>query len=148
MSEVIDKDLGWKNIRANFNKMNGRTIKAGVLEGAGSYAKGQTIAEVATYNEYGTRRIPSRPFLAIATDEHKGWNAEVKVSISNALTPKGSVSDSLNKIGKQMKTDIKNVIGDKGKLARNAPATIARKGHDLPLIDTGKLKDTIDYEVK
>ena len=36
----------------------------------------------------------------------------------------------------------------KGKLAPNAPSTIARKGHDKPLIDTGTLKASIDYEVK
>ena len=146
--KVIDKDLGWKHIRSNYNKMNGRTIKAGVLEGAGSYAKGQSLVDVATWNEYGTRRIPSRPWIAIATDEHKGWQSEVKSQMFVVMSPQGTVADSLGKIGKQMKTDIRNVMGDKGKLARNAPATIARKGHDLPLIDTGKLRDAIDYEVK
>lgn len=146
--EVIDKDLGWKEIVKKTQQLNGKVIKAGVLETAGSYAKGQSIAEVATYNEYGTRRIPSRPFIAIATDENKGWSAEVKTNIAKAMTPGSSLSDALESIGKRMKTDIRKVIGDKGKLARNAPATIARKGHDLPLIDTGKLKDTIDFEVK
>ena len=146
--KVIDNDLGWKQIRKNYNKMNGRTIKAGVLEGAGNYAKGQSLANVATWNEYGTRRIPSRPFIAIATDEHKGWQSEVKSQMFVVMSPQGNVRDSLGEIGKQMKTDIRNVMGDKGKLTENAPATIARKGHDLPLIDTGKLRDAIDFEVK
>ena len=145
---VIDNDLGWKKICQNALAINGKTIKAGVLKSAGSYAKGQSIAQVAMWNEYGTSKIPSRPFIAIATDEHKGWQSEVRVRMSDVLSPKGNVKESLNKIGTQMKTDVKNVIGDRGKLAPNAPSTIAKKGHNYPLIDTGKLLDAIDFEVK
>ena len=145
---VVDKDLGWKAICRNANKLHGRTIKAGVLEGAGSYSKGQSIAQVAMWNEYGTRKIPSRPFIAIATDEHNGWEGETKVNVASILSPHGDVNKSLDRIGEQMKIDVRNVIGDRGKLAENAPATIARKGHNFPLIDTGELKKTISYEVK
>jgi len=148
MAEVIDVDLGWKQICQNFRAMNGKEIKAGALETAGNEKNGASIADVATWNEYGTRHIPSRPFIAIATDEHKGWQSEVKVRMFDVMSPQGNISESLDAIGKQMKTDIKNVIGDRGKLAPNAPATVARKGHNYPLIDTGTLLDSIDYEVK
>ena len=47
-----------------------------------------------------------------------------------------------------MKKDIKNLFGDRSKLRPNAPSTIAKKGFDAPLIDTGKLQEVIDYEVK
>ena len=145
---VVDKDLGWKAICRNANKLHGRIIKAGVLESAGNEKNGASVADVATWNEYGTSHIPSRPFIAIATDEHKGWQSEVKVRMLDVMSPEGSISESLDAIGKQMKTDIKNVIGDRGKLAPNAPSTVARKGHNYPLIDTGTLLDSIDYEVK
>lgn len=147
MADVIDRDLGWKDIMHGFRRLNGKTIKAGVLEGAGSEANGASIAEVATYNEYGTRRIPSRPFIAIATDESKGWQGEVKKQISG-FKSSADVDGALSSIGEQMKKDIKGVIGNKSKLARNASSTIARKGHDYPLIDTWKLFEAIDYEVK
>ena len=65
MMEVIDKDLGWKDIVKKSRQLNGKVIKAGVLEGAGSYKNGISIAEVATYNHYGTEHIPARPFIAI-----------------------------------------------------------------------------------
>jgi hypothetical protein len=147
MAEVIDRDLGWKDIMHCFRRLNGKTIKAGVLEGAGSEANGASIAEVATYNEYGTRRIPSRPFIAIATDESKGWQGEIKRQVGG-ITSSADVNGALNTIGEQMKKDIKNVIGDRSKLKPNAPSTIAKKGFDAPLIDTGKLQEAIDYEVK
>ena len=147
MAEVIDRDLGWKDIMHGFRRLNGKTIKAGVLEGAGNEANGASIAEVATYNEYGTRRIPSRPFIAIATDESKGWQSEVKKQVGG-ITSSADVNGALNTIGEQMKKDIKNVIGDRSKLKPNAPSTIAKKGFDAPLIDTGKLQEAIDFEVK
>ena len=54
MMEVIDKDLGWKDIVKKSRQLNGKVVKAGVLEGAGSYKNGVSVAEVATYNHYGS----------------------------------------------------------------------------------------------
>lgn len=102
---------------------------------------------MATWNEYGTSRIPSRPFIAIATDENKGWQSEVKKQVSR-INSSADVSGALNTIGKKMKEDIKSIIGDRGKLRPNALSTIAKKGFDAPLLDTGKLEEAIDYEVK
>ena len=145
---VIDKDLGWKKLCNGYLALNGKTIKAGVLKGAGSY-KGVSIAQVAKWNEYGTDngRIPSRPFIAIATDESRGWQSEVKTEIGS-ITSSADANRALKTIGKKMKEDIKKIIGDRSKLRPNAPSTIARKGFDAPLLDTGKLEESINYEVK
>ena len=147
MAEVIDRDLGWKDIVQGYRNLHGKTIKAGVLQSAGSEKNGVPISQVATWNEYGTSRIPSRPFIAIATDESKGWQGEVKMQVGG-ITSSADVNGVLNTIGEQMKKDIKNVIGDRSKLKPNAPSTIAKKGFDAPLIDTGKLQESIDFEVK
>ena len=143
---VIDKDLGWGKICDGYRALNRKTIKAGVLKSAGSYKK-VSISQVATWNEYGTSRIPSRPFIAIATDENKGWQSEVKKQVGR-IKSSADVNGALNTIGKKMKEDIKSIIGDRGKLRPNAPSTIAKKGFVAPLLDTGKLEEAIDYEVK
>ena len=145
---IIDKDLGWKKICDGYRALNGKVIKAGVLKGAGSY-KGVPIAQVAKWNEYGTKNghIPSRPFLAIATDESKGWPSDVKSQIGG-INSSADVNEALKTIGETMKKDIKNLFGDRSKLRPNAPSTIAKKGFDAPLIDTGKLQEVIDYEVE
>ena len=145
---VVDKDLGWKRIMNSIQALNGKEIKAGVLESAGNESNGQSIAQVAIWNEYGTKKIPSRPFVTIATDVSKGWMSKTETEISKIMSNRASVDGSLDAIGNKMKTDIQKVIGDKGKLAPNAPSTIRRKGHDKPLIDTGKLKEAINFEVK
>ena len=70
------------------------TIKAGVLQSAGSEKNGVPISQVATWNEYGTSRIPSRPFIAIATDESKGWQSEVKTEIGG-INSSADVNEAL-----------------------------------------------------
>ena len=147
--KVIDNDLGWKDIMGKCRKLNGRQIKAGVLEGAGTYKNGVSVAEVATYNHYGTEHIPARPFIAIATDENKGFQSEIAEEIGKMMdSPANSVNNALHSVGTVMKGKIKGVIGT-GKLKPNHPKTVKIKGHDMPLIGlTYKLMDSIDYEVK
>lgn len=156
MAEVIDRDLGWKRICQKVMFLDGRQVKAGVLETAGNEKNGVPIVKVAKWNEYGTpstsRRpwsVPARPFMAITFDEKRGWKTTVEGEImTNIVSPKGGVTAMLGAIGKQMKTDIKNNIGVVGKYKPLAPSTVARKGHNIPLMDSGALYDAIDYEVK
>lgn len=149
MMEVIDKDLGWKDIVKKSRQLNGKVIKAGVLEGAGTYKNGVSVAEVATYNHYGTEHIPARPFIAIATDENQGFKSVVAEEVGKMLdAPANGVDSGLRAIGVVMKGKIKSVIGT-GKLHPNHPKTVKIKGHSMPLIGlTFKLMDSIDYEVE
>lgn len=154
MSYVIDKDLGWKRIVRKMNFVNGKEIRAGVLPSAGTEANGIPIAQVAKWNEYGTPAtakrpwsVPARPFMSIACDENKGWKKESNEAIGNILGGAEVISE-LNMVGMQMQEDIQSVFGDRSKLRPNAPSTIAKKGFDAPLIETGKLEESIDFEVK
>ena len=146
---VIDRDLGWNDIVKKCKQINKKTIKAGVLEGAGNYKNGVGVAEVAIYNHYGTEHIPARPFIAIATDENKGWSSYVAEEVGKMMdSPSHSVNNALHSVGTIMKGNIKRVIGS-NKLAPNSPKTVKIKNHDMPLIGlTYKLMNSIDYEVK
>lgn len=153
MSEVIDKDLGWKTIKRKTRFLDGKTIKAGVLSSAGNGKNGVSIAFYASCNEYGTygsgsewQRIPPRPFMAITAYEKKMWRTSVKRCVENIMDGAEVISE-LNAVGGEMKKDIKNNIG-KNKYAPLSPVTIARKGHSIPLMDSGDLYDAIDFEVK
>ena len=107
------------------------------------------MAEVAIYNHYGTEDIPARPFIAIATDENKGWKSYVAVEVGKMMDSRShSVNNALHSVGTIMKGNIKRVIGS-NKLAPNSPKTVKIKKHDMPLIGlTYKLMNSIDYEVK
>lgn len=157
MAEVIDKDLGWERIKKNFISLHTRVIKAGVLESAGNGKRGVSIAYYASCNEYGTyesgsewQRIPARPFMGITADEQKMWRIPLTQAIDRIIGGANGPMDvkaELSVVGEKMKKDIKNNIGQ-NKYTPLAPSTVARKGHNIPLMDSGALYDSIDYEVK
>lgn len=149
MAVVQDIDHGFRAIVGDLRKLDGKTVSAGILRDAGKSKKGVPIAEYAIYNEYGTSRIPSRPFVRIASDENKdAWHAVAEAGIDRIIAMQGSVNDCCKKVGERMRDDIKKVIGNKSKLAPNAPSTVRRKGHDKPLIDTGLMKSKVNYRVE
>lgn len=66
-----------------------------------------TIAEVAFWNEYGTKTAPARPFFR-NTDaaKRKEWVRDVKQSIKDGLT----LQEALDNVGKNMAMDIVETI--------------------------------------
>lgn len=124
------------------------TIKAGILENNKLTLRNKTpIAEYAFYNEFGTKNIPERPFIGTSTDEDsknwiKGLNKDSKKTMAGVM----SIDDTLTNLGKRMKKSIKTKIKTIT-TPENAPSTIKKKGFDNPLIDTGLMLDTVDYEV-
>ena len=154
MAEVIDIDKGWKVACKRVKYLDGKQIKAGVLWSAGTGKNGVSIAFYASCNEYGTygsgsewQRIPARPFMSRTADEQRMWKTPVKNAV-NRIIGGAEVIAELNVVGEKMKKDIKNNIGIIGKYKPLAPSTVAKKGHNIPLMDTGALYDSIDFEVK
>lgn len=155
---------------------DGAQLSVGFLEGA-TYptvgdSAGLSVAQVAFWNEYGTRPrsgggvdsmgggggiddlatagpraggIPSRPFFrSMIAKNSRSWpdtlGAAVKASKYNArraLTIQGTVMKD------QLVTSIVETT-----TPPNAPSTIARKGFDKPLIDTGVMQRSVDFVVK
>ena len=145
-AKVTDKDLGFKNRVRNLQKLNNKSVKAGVLEGSGNEDNGTSLVDVAFYNEYGTSRIPARPFVRIASEKNQQtWANEAEKVVDKIVA---GYDANFSILGNTMKENIQAVIGDKNLLVPNAPSTIRRKGHDKPLIDTGKLKASINFEVE
>lgn len=145
MAVVEDRDLGYTRIVSGMKELDGAAVVVGVLRNAGKADDNKTdLVDVAVYNEYGTRDIPSRPFLRIATDV----NGDDWQKLAEDLIIRGvSRSRVLNVVGLQAVGDIQEVFGSE-KLKPNAPATVARKGSAAPLIDTGRLRQSIHYRVE
>lgn len=154
MAEVIDIDKGWKIACKRVKYLDGKQIKAGVLWSAGTGKNGVSIAFYASCNEYGTygsgsewQRIPARPFMGKTADEQRMWKTPVTKAVDRIIGGAEVIAE-LNVVGEKMKKDIKNNIGIIGKYKPLAPSTVAKKGHNIPLMDSGALYDSIDFEVK
>lgn len=128
-------------------------ILVGVPEGAGSYAAEDgkpelTIATIAAVNEFGTRdgSIPARPFLRPAIEEGTPKFVRLaEIDLPDILLGRQPMSRLLNRMGNLAVGMVQQKITDL-KTPPNAKSTIAKKGSDNPLIDTGALRQSINYE--
>ena len=128
-------------------------VKAGILEGATNAETGEPVAPYAIYNEFGTSRIPARPFMrTVAKEKPKTWIGIMVKHIRGRAKDQEVWKEALGLAGEQMKADIKDSIQN-GNWTPNAPATVrakARKGKtepDHPLMDTGSMLGAVSYEV-
>ena len=113
-------------------------------------AEGISVIDYATYNEFGTSRIPARPFMAKTEELYKekiGKFAEFMTGriIDGKITP----NLALKNIGEQYQLYMQRTIRDaKTWAVPNSPKTIAIKGSTSPLIDTGRMVGSVSYEVE
>lgn len=147
----IDGGDKYKKFLAKMAEIAGG-VKAGILNNA-TTTDGKSIAEYAVYNEFGTSRIPARPFMrTVAKEKPKQWIGEMVRHVRGRATDPAIWKQALGVAGESMKSDIKDSIQN-GSWVPNAPATVkakARKGKvepDHPLMDTGQMIAAVSYEV-
>ena len=131
-------------------------VKAGIFGDATTTTengKFMRIAEYAVYNEYGTSRIPPRPFMrTVAKERPKTWVGIMVGHVRGQAANVQAWKDALGLAGEQMREDIRNSIMN-GNWTPNAPSTVAakaRKGKvqpDKPLFDTGQMYAAVTYQV-
>lgn len=129
------------------DKLENYEVWVGFPDSSVTYEDDTSVVEIATYNEYGTSDIPSRPFMT-QSFENKEYEIKKVCEDANASISNGGSADSaFNKIGETCKEIIQNEI-ENGSFEPNADSTILKKGFDQPLIDTGTMKDSVDFVVK
>ena len=121
------------------------TLRVGFLEGA-TYPDGTSVPMVAAIQEFGapSRGIPSRPFFRHMVAAKSGaWGDQTgKLLAANEF----DAAKALGLMGQGIKGQLQASIK-----ATNspplAPATVAAKGFAKPLVDTGHMMNSVDYEV-
>lgn len=126
---------------------DGLQAKVGWFESA-TYPEGTPVAYVATIQEFGTPRIPARPFMRPAVADHgQEWLDQLadgaRVSLNGGL----SASDVLELVA----------LGAAGNVAEKiqavtspplSPVTVKRKGFAKPLVDTGQMLGSVTGKVE
>lgn len=146
-----------KKIAKELQKLDGKKIKVGVLSSSGDYPGGQSVVEVAIYNELGVPakkgakkggkwRIPPRPFMRQTEDNNKAALKRVQAGlVRRVINGQATADDVVVHLGEWYRLQIKKTI-QTGGFEANAPSTIKRKGSSKPLVDTTKLINSIDWE--
>lgn len=119
-----------------------KTLEIGFFETA-KYENGAYVASVAKWNDFGTLRIPPRPFFRNAISENnKKWLDILKME----LQKNNDLDLTFNRVGEVAKGDIVISI-DKTNSPSNADSTIKIKKSSKPLISTGFMKSSVNYKV-
>jgi hypothetical protein len=150
VSNVTVKDKGWNKIRKELTTRVRKSLVVGVPESknAAPYGDGVSIVEVATWNHFGTRTIPARPFISGPIEANKDAIAAMIRRLQKGVFEfKVTQDDALKLLGERVRSYILADI-KAGFPPPNADSTIDRKGSDTPLIDMAQLVGSITYEVR
>ncbi len=129
-------------IAAGLNKA--ASVEIGFMEGA-TYPDDTSVALVAAFNEFGTAKAPPRPFFRnmIAANSRK-WPRNITTALKNNDY---DASAALGLIGQEIQEELQDSIRSNTP-PPNAPATVAAKGFDRTLIDTGHMLNSVTHVVK
>jgi hypothetical protein len=105
-----------------------------------------TLAQLGLIQEYGTPRIPPRPFLGPAIENNREQlSALQRLLLQQILRGEMTPKLALAKLGALAQGLVQQQI--RATLTPpNAPSTIKRKGSSHPLIDTGQMVQNVAWE--
>lgn len=156
MVSVLDKDMGWNKITKEIKHFDNAFVKVG-LQGDDIYPEtGESVVDVAYFNEFGTSSIPERPFMRQTYDKNLDkLNELTKKLVGDVEDTRVTTEAALGQLGAWYVAKIQDEIVN-GNWMPNSPATIAAKerkrqsGNNMeprPLIDTGRMRQSVTYEV-
>ena len=134
-------------LKAALKELDKLEVAVGYQAGSGSDENGVDICDIAAWNELGTSRMPSRPFMRQSIDNHTGEINAFLQGMEGELAGGADAQTILNEVGVFQKDMIQQEITN-GSFTPNAPATIARKGSSHPLIDTGRMRQSVNYIIR
>jgi hypothetical protein len=121
------------------------TLRVGFLSGS-RYPDGTPVAMIAAINEYGRPPVqPPRPFFRnmIAAKQGEWPEAIANLLKANNLDAVKTLDQTGAVIAGQLRQSITDLVSPP-----LAPSTIRRKGHSKPLISTGHMLQSVDFEVE
>ena len=116
-------------------------VKIGFIQGVS-----EDVLNKAIFNNFGTETIPERPFMdnALLSNEKK-YKREMKKAAAKIMKGQLNTGVVMNRLGILAKGDIQTEIRDL-KDPENAQSTIDKKGSDNPLVDTGEMGNSVEYQ--
>ena len=128
-AERVKRDIESKIRTAR--AMNGIRLSVGINPAA-HYPNGKSVAEVAELVEYGTRRMPPRPFMRVAKAENEAaWRGRLRRAVDKSLKTGQPLDSLLEPIAQKMKEDVQESIMnfgayDTGRLHNSVIASVTK----------------------
>lgn len=132
---------------AQIDELKKLQVHVGFQAGQDTEEDGIDVAGIAILNELGTSSTPARPFMRKSVDENSSKIKSMCATQLKRLVHGATARDVLEKIGVFQKGLIQQKIVN-GTFEPNAPSTIRKKGSSRPLIDTGRMRQSVSYIVR
>jgi len=146
---VKEIDRGWRRLAREIPELKNRNVTVGIQQGEAPYDDGTSLALVALINELGTDdgRIPPRPAFAQNMDENRDKYLRHLERLPRLLAEgKTTVDQHLDRLGQMAEDDLRATIVSLRE-PPNADSTIDRKGSSNPLVEDGRLNQSVRYKV-
>lgn len=143
--KITDNKQRWEKVRRELKSSGNKEVVVGIQKG--EVNEGVLVAQYATWNEFGTRTIPSRPFMrsyfdsSVARIERFATNG-----VAQVLLGKATFLQFLNAAGVFMVDGVKKSIST-GSWVPNATMTVALKGSSKPLVDSGVMINSVTFAI-
>lgn len=155
-AKVTRKDFGLKRIMKELDALNGSYTLVGIQSTAKSKRQrkngrvrdaGESIAQIAAANEFGTRKIPPRPFIRpMVLENREKINKYSEIQLMQMYMGKRTAREAIGRIG-ELGQNLTIEKLDSVYNPPNSPITVAIKGSSKPLVDTGQMRAAIKYVV-
>jgi hypothetical protein len=134
------KHIDVEKMLAELEKFNDMAVDVGYFDGE--------TATIALYNDFGTRRIPSRPFMRATADDEEDRVSEIMIRGAEAVVHgKKTALRVYAEAGARVTSETKKAITS-WSIPPNAPSTIKAKGVNNPLIDTGHMRRATTFKIR
>jgi hypothetical protein len=145
----------WDALLARIRSLETMFVKVGILASKGGDARTDdgdlSMIELAAIHEFGSPAagIPERSFIRRTFATKKDELAKLCEKLARAvITGKMPIDQALALVGAWGVAAVKKTVTEgSGVPPPLKKATIARKGSDRPLVDTGRLLGALAYEV-
>lgn len=141
-------DRGWDNLIKKLRSAGHSFTKVGLPSDGKPHGERSMdeMIDIGITHEFGyePRNIPMRSFMASTMDENREKVSELQAEAISSLALGVTVRQALFKIGEE----VKSMIGQKllhGPFEALKQSTIDKKGHSIPLYETGQLRDDIQH---
>ena len=143
--------LGIEKLKKDLEELKMSSITVGYQGDSGRRrhpnGSGASIAEVASYMEFGTNTIPARPFLRTAVKQHeKAIKTSAKRAIAKMIDKRDNADDAVETIGNAVVAAVHKTIDTAASWAAPlASSTVKAKGSSSPLVDSKEMRSSVSW---
>lgn len=148
----------WEGIRALVAELGRAEVRAGVVGDAAAAPHPDadlTVGELTILHEFGNEdrggHIPERSFVrkTMRDPQVQAGMATLTTRLTaEVIAGRLSRDEALKQIGEWAAARIREKILNHEIAPEDAPSTVAKKGHDVVLLETGVLAEAVGWEIR